>query len=157
MELKKGEIIIKNGEATYKGGSDKWSTYASYGTLYITNQRLVFEFTKSIIGNFLKRPKSGIEIPLAAIKNVQPGGKEIPLGFLVMRIDYSIKGESKFLLLTPIAFLRSYGTQPTNLFYIHRYGSRELVDDWIAQIRKTAKLPAIRKQKKGIISNINFG
>lgn len=127
--MKKGEVIVKTGKAKYKGGSDRWSTYAGYGTLYLTNQRLVFEFRKSIVGMFLKRPKEGIEIPLAAIRNVQPGGKEIPLGFLVIKIDYSIKGGSKFLLLTPIG-------EPFPF-----YGSRELVAEWLAPIRRMANLP----------------
>jgi hypothetical protein len=130
MELKKGEVIIKTGKATYKGGSERWSTYASYGTLYLTNQRLVFEFRKSIVGMFLRRPKDGIEIPLAAIRNVQPGGKEIPLGLLVVKVDYSSKGESKFLLFTPIGE------------HFQRYGSEERVAEWLAPIRRMAKLPA---------------
>lgn len=141
MELEEGEAIIKTGNATYKGGSDKWSTYASYGTLYLTNKRLVFEFTKSFFGMFLKRPKDPIEIPLSAIENVQTGGKDIPISFLVMKIDYTAGGVSKFLLLAPIRRAVSH---------TGGYGSTDLVNDWIAPIRRSAKLP----EKSDVYSSI---
>lgn len=128
--MKEGEVIIKAGKAKYDGGSDKWSTYAGYGTLYLTNQRLVFEFTKSIVSMFLRRPKDAIEIPLAAIRSVQRGGAKIPLGILVIKVDYNSKGESKFLLFRPMGR------------YIHFYGSRKLVAEWLEPIRRMANLPA---------------
>jgi len=134
MQLKKGEVIIKTGKAKYDGGSDKRSTYPGYGTLYLTNRRLVFEYTKSIAGMLHGQPEDNIEIPLAAIRSVQRGDAKIPLGILVIKVDYSYRRESKFLLLRPTGE------------YTYRYGSRKLVSDWLGPIRKMANLPAEPEQ-----------
>ena len=123
MELKKDEVIIKEGEVLGRMASPSFS---SIGTIHLTNQRIVFEYFvgTSILNLFSKPKKNEVEIPLTSIKDVK-----IPVKYSV-RIDYSMDGD-KFLLIQ---------ADGSNLDSLKFFTDAEL-NEFVAQIRKAANLP----------------
>jgi ABC-type bacteriocin/lantibiotic exporter with double-glycine peptidase domain len=94
--------------------------------LYLTNKRLVYV-------SELSAPQREIEIPLHAIRTVQQAQLG-PLKLNQVIVVYSINGEKTFIF-QPVLTGRSTILEGA------------LSDEWVQQIRKTAKLDVKKKPK----------
>jgi hypothetical protein len=122
MKLEKNEKIIKEGGVVLVG------TFTPSGRLYLTNKRLLYV-------SELSAPQREIEIPLHAIRTVQQAQLG-PLKLNQVMVGYSINRESKNFIFQPEI------TGRTTIF------AGALSDEWVQQIRKTAKLDVKKKPKQ---------
>jgi hypothetical protein len=119
MELRKGEIVIKQNAVTCVWGGIIYQ-YSWGGVIYLTNQRVVFKYYPW--GIFTKE----LEIPLTEITNVSK------VRLMRQLIESSIKVE--YIHLEKSGSMIFYPTD-----WLDKTASP---DEWVAQIRKAAKLDA---------------
>jgi hypothetical protein len=117
MELKKGEKIIKKGVVD------------SSGVLYLTNQRLFYEYYP-----LFGMPKRTTEIPLKDVKNVNVEG------FWSGRLKIECIQNGKPAIL-------NFGLYKAEWWPDVIQRMQKTGDDWVSQIRKAAKLDVKKKLK----------
>jgi hypothetical protein len=120
MKLKKGERIIKQGNIRTTG--------ATAGVLYLTNQRLFL----SLYGLGTMMTKKEFEIPFNELTGVKRVWTLLPRGYFTVEYLHGKKPNS-------IIF------EPTDA--ILPWDTMRIADEWVAQIRKAAKLDTDKKQE----------
>jgi len=124
MELKKGEKVLKEGKASYSGRS---------GTLYLTDQRLLWEYYETPELFPTKAEKGEIEIPLEDITEVNAFSR---VGFRTVDVWVNVKygqlGKPQELNFSPGFVLWNWNG---------------IADEWALQIRTAAKLTAIELKR----------
>jgi hypothetical protein len=140
MELKKGEVLVKKGgvSSDWPGTSSFGNLWGTLGMAYLTNQRLVFEYYVPgipILCLFTGPPKKEIEILLTDITDVciSPDGQGL-FGNFRVTLECRQAGKPKsydFFVRDPKD--SRFATEPA---------LARNADDWVAQIRRMANLPA---------------